>query len=76
LVQVRLPSTQQWTLTGANGIEVLQPAGIQSAGACIWNFRATQAGTATMSFTGRPLCEPRTPCPQYILAETFTVNVG
>jgi hypothetical protein len=80
LVQVRLPSAVLWNLQSAStNIAMLQPAGFQDPqlNVCAWNFRAQSAGDAVLSFTGLPLCDqPGKPCPQFALAETFTVHVS
>ena len=78
IVQVRLPSTQHWTLTSVtNTAQQVPPAGAEpnTLGACVWSFRATQPGTITISFVGTALCDPGIPCAQYALLQTFTVNV-
>lgn len=80
LVQVRLPIAVHWNLQSASAnMAVLQPAGFQDPqlNVCAWSFRARSAGDATLSFTGLPLCDqPSKPCPQFALAETFTVHVS
>ena len=79
-VQVRLPITNHWSIQSASStLSMLQPAGFQDQrlDVCAWNFRAKSAGDATLSFTGLPLCDqPNKPCPQYALAEAFTVHLS
>jgi len=78
IVQVRLSSASRWRLDSDQGLELLQPAGVldSSAGICAWDFRARQAGTATIAFTGAPFCEPQQDCPQHVVLVIFTVKVG
>jgi hypothetical protein len=78
LVQVQLPITQRWSFTNGQGpLMLLQPAGYEDgrANVCVWNFRASALGTSTLLFSGTAICESNVPCPQYVLAEKYTVQV-
>lgn len=60
------------------GLALVQPGGIEDGqrDVCVWNFVARSAGTATLAFTGYPLCDPPLQCPQYAQLLTFTVKIG
>ena len=78
IVEVRLPTTQHWAFTSVtDGAQQVPPVGaeVNSLGACVWSFRATQPGSMTISFVGTALCDPGVPCAQYALLQTFTVTV-
>lgn len=78
LVQVRLPTTMRWTLSGSAATAgMLQPAGFADAtlSVCVWNFRPLIPGIFTLTFAGAPICSPGAPCPQYELDVNFTVTV-
>jgi len=80
-VEVRLSSSLSWSgpFYLAPGILAIQPpAGyfLPAANACVWRFIASGRGTATLSFTGRPLCLPKRLCPRYIIQPiAFMVSV-
>lgn len=81
-VEVQLPSNKLWrysaTSHAAPSLTLDQPAGVEDGqhDLCIWNFTAQSPGTATLMFTGSPLCEPNMACPAIILAVSFTVTVA
>lgn len=78
--QTRLPANLHWTLTtpsallGATG-----PAGGQdlSLNVCYWTFRAQQTGSATLTFSGVPPCDPPAiACSNAVTQQTFTITVS
>lgn len=78
-IQVRLPASVHWGLRNTTGgVTPLDPQGGEDAqlGVCFWNFTATAAGDATISFAGTPICDANGPCPQWARAETFTIHVA
>ena len=81
-VEVQLPTSKLWHYDASRSasapLSLVQPAGVEDGqlDLCIWNFTAQAPGTATLAFTGSPLCEPNVPCPAIVLALTFTVNVA
>ena len=42
----------------------------------IASFRAVRPGTVQLRATERPLCQPRQPCPDYLVLWTLTVRVS
>jgi hypothetical protein len=79
VVEIHLPDTTRWSLTGfGSGPLVLQqPAGFADLArhTCVWRFLAQADGSTTVSFSGRPICPPGQPCPQFILAVRFAIVV-
>ena len=79
VIEVQLPFGQLWNgPTTSQGVLQLQtPAGYasQTANSCIWRFTAQGAGTAQLSFYGKPMCQKGQMCPQYVMSVPFTVTV-
>jgi hypothetical protein len=80
VLEVRLAPVVRWSLVIQDPNGVLLPAdhnGWYDAGAqvCVWRFTAKSAGTASLAFSGRPICAAGKACPQYILESNYTVTV-
>jgi|SRR5579884_831849 len=79
IIQVRVGITSRWTLRDASAnLQKLDPQGgqDQQLNVCFWNFKATAAGDATISYTVAPNCDKGVPCPMWIRDVTFTVHVS
>lgn len=79
LVQVRLPATTRWSFHGAAAAAgLLQPSGYvdRQHNVCVWNFRPPAAASLTLSFNGMALCTGKGPCPQFVVVQTFSVQVA
>jgi len=80
LAQVRLPTTDHWTLTG----QPMRLTGVGEAGGqdttlnvCYWTFRAVSAGTTTLYFSGAPPCDPpAVACSNLVVEQQFTITVS
>lgn len=79
LVQVRLPGSMAWSYASAGGnLALLQPADMQDSNlnVCFWNFHAQAAGAVMLEFTGRVICDPKSPCANLERLVRFTVHVS
>jgi hypothetical protein len=81
MVQVRLPSTTNWSYLPAQGSGPLipeQPSGIliHSLNACVWSFQAVTSGKQMLPFSGQAIYKVGQPCPNYRIALTFSVSVS
>lgn len=79
-VEIDLPFGSLWsgpTGASANLLTAQQPFGYAStqSKSCIWRFTATNTGTATLTFTGRPICVAGEACPQYVRAVSFLIAI-
>jgi hypothetical protein len=45
-------------------------------GSCVWLLHANATGAATITLTGRALCDPNQACPQYVINQTYDVTVS
>jgi hypothetical protein len=80
ILEIRLLATMRWSLATANAGPALapeSPAGWynRALGACIWRFSANAAGTATLQYTGTPVCAPGSACPTFALAQAYMITV-
>lgn len=79
-LQVRLPATYRWGLavTDANAI-LTQPAGNgwfdEGLKACVWQFTAGKAGSASLSFGGGQVCSSSSKCPNLVIEQSFSITV-
>ena len=73
-VVVALGNDLDWTITSSNP-RVLGPIPVTWARNGVAIFRADAAGKATIDAVGRPQCDPRQPCPMYIVDWSAQVNV-
>ena len=81
VIEVRLDTKTHWyppKLTATSVLSALQPQGAvdPATQTCRWFFEAAAPGTATLEFTGAPLCESNSPCPAIARAEKFTILVS
>ncbi len=81
-VNIDLPFGEAWAgpLNLSQDVLAMQsPAGdaFPAVKACVWHFVAVGSGTASLSFTGHPICQARRACPQYVLQPfQFVVTVA
>ncbi|HLG77366.1 MAG TPA: hypothetical protein VKX46_13205 [Ktedonobacteraceae bacterium] len=81
-VNIELPFGMAWSgpLNFSPTILAMQsPAGdaYPAIQACVWHFTAIGSGTANLAFTGRPICQSRHVCPQYVIQPfEFVVTVA
>jgi hypothetical protein len=79
VIEVHLPFGHLWSgpATMPGNLQLQTPSGyaLKSAKVCVWRFTAQSAGTAHLSFAGKPMCKANELCPQYVLAASFTIAV-
>jgi len=80
-VEVDLPFDHAWSGPAdlSPGLLTMHtPAGYTASalGSCVWRFTTTGAGTARLSFIGRPICEKGQVCPLYVMAVIFTLDIS
>lgn len=81
-VNIELPFGLAWSgpLNFSSNVLTMQsPAGdaYPAIRACIWHFTAIGSGTASLAFTGRPICQDGHVCPRYIIQPfEFVVTVA
>jgi len=81
VIEVRLDTQTHWfppSITAASTLTAIQPQGAiePTTQTCQWFFEAKAAGTATLEFTGAPICESNTPCPAIARAEKFIIQIS
>lgn len=79
-VVFQLPATWRWNakLTDSTGVlGEMQPEGYYNSAlqVCNWSYYAHQAGTATISFTGTPVCEAGKPCEALARVQSYDITV-
>ncbi|SRR5579885_1111690 len=79
-IEVDLPLGHAWSgpaNLSPNLLAMQTPAGYESstAKACVWRFTATGTGIAHLSFAGRAICKKGQPCPMYVMAVVFTLDI-
>lgn len=79
-LQVELPAVNRWRVVIADSNSILtQPSQNgwydDHLRACVWQFMAVKTGRATLSYGGRAVCSPRSQCPGYVIAQSFSVTV-
>lgn len=77
---IQLPANWRWGahLTDSNSIlGELKPEGYYNRDlkACIWNYAATTAGTATITFAGTLVCAAGQVCSAIAKAQTYEITV-
>ncbi len=79
LIEVRLPSNEQWSgpITSQGLLALQTPSGylLRSDKMCVWHFVAQGTGTTRLTFSGRAICNPGKLCPMYVVKIPFTVEV-
>lgn len=80
MLEIDLPFGHNWsnpTNNAASPLAMQNPSGYASPAdqACVWRFAATNSGSTTLLFTGRPICSPDQMCPTYIMAVSFPIEV-
>jgi hypothetical protein len=80
ILEVRLQAGIYWHLAANNSQQALANLGLagwynDAQKACIWEYTASAAGTATLNFSGGLVCLPNTACPAIAAAQTYTVTV-
>jgi hypothetical protein len=79
VVEVQMDAQHTWQLDSVTPAGVLTPVGPQGVvqkSACVWDFRVTGAGEATISLVGGALCAPNQPCPMYAILAKFTIHAA
>lgn len=79
IVEVRLDTVHKWSLDTRSLAKTLVPLNTEGAAdgaACVWDFKAQAPGTATIMFSGSPVCDPTEMCPQYVTALKFDITVS
>lgn len=79
IISISLDGQHRWSLNGLSAGGALTPLTAQGAlvnGDCLWQFKASAPGDATVNYSGQPLCDPTQQCPQYALALTYTIRVA
>jgi hypothetical protein len=81
VIEVQLDAKTHWSSPAHDITAVLaalQPQGgmDEQSQTCRWFYEAMATGTATLNFTGAPLCDPGAPCPAIARAEQFTIQVS
>jgi hypothetical protein len=79
-LEVRLPATINWGMQKQDTGGVLttnEATGWYDANFkdCLWRFAAVKAGSATLSFSGGPVCAPNTACPALAAIQQYNVTV-
>lgn len=80
-IEVHMDIGHVWKLDGvtpSGALAVKNENGLfdRAAGDCVWRFQASAPGSATITFTGRALCDPTQVCPQYIMRQSYTVTAS
>ncbi len=80
VIEVQLDNKTHWSSPTHEANKVLsdlQPQGgmDDATQTCRWLYEAIAPGTASLAFTGSPLCESSAPCPAIARAEQFTIQV-
>ncbi len=79
LAQVRLPTTEHWTLLSQPSLlaSVATAGGQDNAlNACFWTFRAQSAGGETLKFSGMAPCEQPGACSTAAVEQDFTITIS
>ena len=80
-IEVWLDAKTHWATPAhdaAPTLEAIQPQGgmDEASQTCQWFYKAAAPGTATLNFSGAPLCDPAQACPAIARAEQFTIQVS
>lgn len=79
IIELHMPFGKRWSgpQTSLNGLTLETPSGyaLKADKSCVWRFDAKDAGTNTLSFTSRPMCQKGQMCPMYIVNVQVTINV-
>jgi hypothetical protein len=80
IIEIRLDGHHKWTLDAVKPGAALVAKDNQGAldradGTCVWDFQARERGDAIISYSGLALCDPTQSCPDYAIAQSFTVHI-
>lgn len=81
IIEIRLDGQHKWTLDAVKPGAALAAEGNQGAldradGTCVWDFQARERGDVIISYSGVALCDPTQACPDYAIAQSFTVRIS
>lgn len=78
-LEVRLLATIRWHMhmQNSSALNTKEATGWYNATLkdCLWRFTAVGTGTATLSFTGTVICDPKGQCPVAALVQQYDITV-
>lgn len=80
-LEIDLPATYRWALVLTDEKSTLTAPtanGWFDAGGkgCVWQFTATKAGSATLTFGGGQVCSSASKCPDLTAEQSFSVTIS
>ncbi|HEU0026941.1 MAG TPA: hypothetical protein VFQ25_07475 [Ktedonobacterales bacterium] len=81
IIEIRLDGHHKWMLGAVKPSAALvakEEQGVldRADGTCVWDFQASEPGDVIITYSGLALCDPTQACPDYAIAQHFSLRIS